>query len=85
MLMSEVSLAEIIDLNLQVRAALHPLSPALIYLDQPDVTAALRRMTSSRGEAWVDATLRESLDYPWFASRDIHDFEGWLTFFRDMA
>lgn len=81
MLMSEVNLAEIVDFNLQAGVALSPLSPALIYLDQPDVAAALRRMASTRGKAWVDAALRETLDYPWFASRGIHDFEGWLTFF----
>jgi hypothetical protein len=81
MLLSEVSNAEFIDFNHQVGEALSPLSPSLIYLDQTDVDAALHRMAATRGEAWVQSTLQETLDYPWFASRGIHDFDGWVSFF----
>jgi thymidylate kinase len=83
MLMSEVDVEEIIDFNRQVGQTLSPLSPALIYLDQTDVAVALRRMASTRGEEWVQSALRETLGYPWFTSRGIRDFDGWMSFFEE--
>ena len=82
MLMSETGMNEILDYNHRLEQVLTPLSPALIYLDQPDVPAALHRMAAARGEPWVRATLGETLDYPWFSTRRIGDFDGWISFFK---
>jgi hypothetical protein len=40
-------------------------------------------MAAARGEAWVQSTLHDTLDYPWFTSRGIHDFDGWVSFFEE--
>jgi len=83
MLMSNVGVDEIVDFNQQTGKALDMLSPALIYLDQPDVDSALYRMASIRGDDWIKSTLRDTIDYPWFKSRGIHDFDGWVSFFEE--
>jgi hypothetical protein len=83
MYMSENEVEDIVLFNQQVNQVLTRLSPVLIYLNQDKVEAALRRMAASRGEAWMQATLRETNQYQWFKSRGLHDFEGWVTFFKE--
>jgi len=81
MFMSETEVDDIVDFSHTVYQALNPLSPVLIYLDQDNTETALRRMYAARGEAWMEQTLEETLPYPWFQSRDIRDFVGWVQFF----
>jgi len=81
MYMSENEIDEIVDFNRAVYQVLTPLAPVLIYLDQADTEVALRRMYAARGEAWMAQTLAETLPYPWFQSRNITDFAGWVQFF----
>ena len=81
MYMSETEVDQIIQFSREVYRVLAPLAPVLIYLDQDDTEAALRRMYATRGEEWMEPTLAETLPYPWFRSRGIQDFDGWVQFF----
>jgi len=81
MYMSENTADDILNFSREVYHVLTPLTPALIYLDQVDTETALRRMYATRGEIWMQQTLEETLPYPWFTSRGIKDFDGWVQFF----
>jgi len=81
MYMSENEVDDIINFNQLVYQMLTPLSPVLIYLDQEHTEMALRRMYATRGEMWMEQTLEETTQYPWFKSRGIKDFAGWVQFF----
>ena len=83
MYMSERPLAEILGFNQQVLQVLRPLSPALVYLDQPDTAAALHRLYSLRGEKWIEENVAETAKYRWFQSRGLKDFGGWIRFFEE--
>jgi deoxyadenosine/deoxycytidine kinase len=83
MYMSEISVEEIAQYHGEVCNVLTPLSPALIYLDQDDAEAALRRLYTIRGEEWMEETLEETTQYAWFRSRNINDFSGWVKFFEE--
>ena len=83
MYMSENEIDDIIKFNLKVYEALTPLSPVLLYLDQDNTDIALQRMRSTRGDQWMEATLQETTQYPWFQSRDLKDFAGWVKFFEE--
>ena len=81
MYMSGHDADEIIQFSREVYRALTPLSPVLIYFDQENTETALRRMYATRGDAWMEPTLAETLQYQWFMSRGIQDFDGWIQFF----
>ena len=83
MYMSEVDVEEIINFNRQVWQALRPLSPCLVYLDQDDTEVALRRVYNTRGEKWIEWALEKTTQYPWFKSRGLKDFAGWVKFFEE--
>jgi hypothetical protein len=83
MYMSEISVEEIIQFNRQVCQALTPLSPVLLYLDQHDTEAALRRLYTARGEEWMNEALESTTRYAWFKSRGLKDFSGWVQFFEE--
>ena len=82
MYMSEIDVSEIMEFEHQVSQVLTPLSPVLLYFDQDDTEAALRRMYAARGDKWMEMTLAETLPYPWFKSRGLIDFAGWIHFFE---
>jgi hypothetical protein len=63
--------------------ALAPLAPLLVYLDQEDTEAALRRLYILRGEKWIQDALEMTTAYPWFQSRGLQDFAGWVQFFTE--
>lgn len=83
MYMSEVDVEEILNFHQRVWKVLAPLSPALLYLDQDNTDIALRRMRATRGEKYMEDTLRATLPYQWFKSRGITDFAGWVQFFEE--
>jgi hypothetical protein len=83
MYMSECGLEEIFEFNRQVCQVLTPLSPVLVYLDQEDVEAALRRLYAIRGEKWMDQVLETTTQYAWFQSRSRKDFAAWVDFFKE--
>jgi hypothetical protein len=83
MYMSEVDFGDIAEYNRQVWQAFLPLTPVLIYLDQDDTESALRRLYASRGKEWMDWALNMTAQYPWFQSRGLHDFAGWVRFFDE--
>jgi hypothetical protein len=83
MYMSENDVEDIIKLNQQVSPVLTPLSPVLIYLEQDNIEIALRRMYAIRGEKWMESALQGTTQYPWFKSRGLKDFTGWVQFFEE--
>ncbi len=83
MYMSNCTVDEIAELNRQQAQALAPLSPALIYLDQPDTEAAMHRLYTTRGEEWIQWALDKTTPYAWFQTRGLMDFAGWEQFFRE--
>lgn len=83
MYMSENEVDDIANFNQHVYQVLAPLAPVLIYLDQDNVERALRRMYATRGEKWMAWALGETIHYPWFRSRGLTDFAGWVQFFED--
>jgi hypothetical protein len=83
MYMSEVDPEEIVRFSQQVGLALAPLSPRLVYLDQDDTEIALQRMYAGRGEKWMEWALGATTTYPWFTSRGLKDFAGWVLFFKE--
>ena len=83
MYMSECSLEEITSLNHQVGQVLLPLAPVLVYLDEEDTETALRRLYTLRGKKWMDETMGWTTQYPWFISRGLNDFAGWVRFFAE--
>ena len=74
---------EVLQFSQQVWQAISGLSPVLIYLDQDDTEAALRRLFVMRGSQWVQWALDETLSYAWFQARGLKDFEGWVQFFEE--
>lgn len=83
MYMNENDVEEIIRLNQQVWQVLTPLSPILFYLYQDNPEIALRRMYTTRGEKWMEWALGFTTQYPWFTSRGLKDFAGWVQFFKE--
>ncbi len=82
MFMSEFPVAEIIQLHQLVWQVLAPLAPILVYLHQDHVESALRRLYTFRDEKWLNRTLETTCRYPWFQSRGLTDFTGWVEFFQ---
>jgi hypothetical protein len=85
MYMCELSVEEILGFSRQVWPAIAPLAPVLIYLDQDDTEAAQRRLYTLRGEEWMKEALDSTLSYPWFRSRGLNDFAGWVQFFQEWS
>jgi hypothetical protein len=83
MLMAEYPVEQIIRLHQRVYQVLSPLSPVLLYLYQADVESAQRRICEVRGEAWLAREMRSLRKYPWFQSRGLDGFDGWLGFFQE--
>ncbi len=83
MFMSEVAPGEILQYYRRVCEILGPLAPALVYLDQPDTDAALRQLAVMRGDNWMAETLAETTGYPWFQTRGLSGFTGWVRFFEE--
>jgi hypothetical protein len=83
MYMSNCEVDQIIQFNQQLGQALAPLSPLLVYLDQENTETALRRLYTLRGEKWMQDALAMTTSYPWFQSRGLKDFAGWVQFFAE--
>ena len=83
MYMSEVDVEDILKFHQQVWRVLTPLSPILLYIDQDNIDMALHRMYATRGEKWMEDTLKETTQYKWFKSRGITSFSGWVQFFEE--
>ena len=83
MYMSNCEAGEIVHFSHQLGQVLAPLSPLLMYLDQQDAEAALRRLYTLRGEKWMQEALDMTTAYPWFQSRGLKDFAGWVQFFEE--
>jgi hypothetical protein len=83
MYMSNIEVDEIRQFNMQLGETLAPLSPVLLYLDQVDTEIALRRLYTDRREEWMKWALEVTTPYPWFQSRGLTDFMGWIQFFRE--
>jgi hypothetical protein len=83
MYMSNCEVDEIIQFNAQLGLVLAPLAPILVYLDQDNTETALRRLYTLRGEKWMQDALIMTTAYPWFQSRGLKDFTGWMQFFTE--
>lgn len=83
MYMAEYSVEDIVNLHQLVWQVLTPLSPVLLYLNQDNVDAALRRLYTSRGEKWMESALQTTSQYQWFQSRGLKDLDGWIRFFKE--
>ncbi len=83
MYMSECDIEEIRGFSRQVHQALVPLTPVLVYLDQEDVEGSLRRLYTLRGEEWMEREMETTAQYPWFRSRRLGGFPGWVKFFGE--
>jgi hypothetical protein len=83
MYMSAWDVEAIRKFSRQVHRALVPLAPVLVYLDQEDVESALRRLYTLRGEAWMEREMESTSQYPWFQSRRLDGFPGWVQFFEE--
>ena len=83
MWMSEYSTADILHYHRLVWQVLTPLSPCLVVLEQENVAEALRRICTFRGADWTNRAIHMTSSYPWFQSRGLHDFEGWVWFFEE--
>jgi hypothetical protein len=83
MFMSNKEVEDILQFSQQIGQVLAPLSPILIYLDQEDTGTGLRRLYTLRGEKWMQEALEMTTVYPWFQSRGLKDFVGWVQFFTE--
>jgi hypothetical protein len=83
MFMSNWEAEDILQFSQQIGQVLAPLSPLLVYLDQEDTEAALRRLYTLRGEKWMQEALEMTTAYPWFQSRGLKNFAGWVQFFEE--
>ena len=83
MLMAEYPLEEIIRLHRQVCQVLAPLSPVLLVLYQADVESAQCRICQARGQTWLAREMKSLRKYPWFQTRGLAGFDGWLGFFQE--
>ena len=83
MYMSNWTPGDIRCFGLGVAQALACLTPVLVYLDQEDTEAALRRLYTLRGEKWMEDALTMTTAYPWFQSHGLKDFAGWVQFFTE--
>ncbi len=83
MFMSECSADEISSFVREVGHTVSPLHPVLVYLDQEDTESALARLYTWRGEQWMNNTIGWTTQYPWFQSRGLTDFAGWVQFFTE--
>lgn len=83
MYMRDYPVEEILQLQRLVCEKLAPLAPVLLYLDQDNVELALRRLYTLRDEAQINADIQMTSEYPWFQSRGLSDFAGWVQFFQD--
>jgi hypothetical protein len=83
MFMSNWEAKDILQFSQQIGQVLAPLSPLLVYLEQEDTEAALRRLYTLRGEKWMQEALEMTTAYPWFQSRRLKDFASWVQFFTE--
>lgn len=83
MYMSEHPIHDILQLQNQVAHEITDLSPVLVYLYQDNVQTALRRLYTFRDESSINADIQMTSEYPWFRSRGLSDFSGWVQFFQE--
>jgi len=81
--MSNWETQDILLFSQQIGQSLVPLSPLLVYLDQENTEVALRRLYAMRGEKWMQEALEMTTVYPWFQSRGLKDFTGWVQFSKE--
>ena len=64
-------------------AMIAPLNPALVYLYQNDVRAALERIASLRNPRWVKRQIEWKVDSPYCERRGYTGKEGWIALYQD--
>ncbi|KAA3662348.1 MAG: hypothetical protein DWQ04_13740 [Chloroflexi bacterium] len=83
MFMSEYPVEEIVELHQTVWKELADLAPSLIYLHQPDVEKAMKRLLQERDRKLVEKDIHFTSKYPWFQNRGLSDLDGWIAFFNE--
>jgi hypothetical protein len=83
MYMSEWQPEGILRFSRNVAEVLVPLSPILVYLDQDDTDTAMHQLYIRRGEKWFQKALQMTTAYPWFQSRGLKNYAGWVQFFKE--
>ena len=83
MFMSEYPIDEIIDVHKMVLEKLKALYPILIYLYQDDIQIALERLHTLRNKELIEKDIKTTSQYPWFQSRKLNNFNGWVRFFKE--
>jgi thymidylate kinase len=70
------------DYVTQVARTARPLAPALVYLRQLDVAAALRRVSQQRGPTWVNYQVDWKLASPYAERRGLRGYDGLVELYR---
>lgn len=65
-----------------IAAMLRPLQPALIYLRQQDVRAALKHIAQERPQAWKDFLISYFTGQGWGKASGLSGFEGVIAFYE---
>jgi hypothetical protein len=66
-----------------VAEAVGPLAPAVVYLRQTDVPAALRRVSDQRGPEWVTYQVDWKLASPYAERRSLRGYDGLVRLYED--
>jgi hypothetical protein len=67
----------------RVAEAAGPLAPAVVYLRQADVAAALRRVSDQRGPGWVAYQVNWKLASPYAERRGLAGYEGLVRLYQE--
>jgi hypothetical protein len=59
-----------------------PLNPAVLYLDPPEVRAALEQVSGQRPKEWLDFVIHYTTNQSWGQARGLSGFEGMVRFYE---
>jgi thymidylate kinase len=85
LLAHNVGRSRIIQYGDALQEIVEPLNPALVYLTQSNVSKALEKSFSDRGEGFENYVIRYATGTPFARHRGLEGYAGMLTFWREFV
>lgn len=62
----------------EIAEIIKPLNPIIIYIDQPDVKAAIDNVLNERGNDWLNAVIDYHVSQGYGKQNDLHGYKGYI-------
>ena len=67
----------------EIAEIIKPLNPAIIYIDLPDVRAAIDRVIDERGDDWLNAVIDYHVSQGYGKQNHLSGYEGYLACLKE--